>query len=204
MNLPDRLAELTGPGPEGVSLWDRLSASSGRMPAGNGHPSAKSRPPATLTVVVLVMEVTVAARESAYDLAGRVEADVPGNLALVVQAIRGHPNTEDLGCWWSDALADWTARARLALGQTPSLIRAVYGATCPVCARTVARVRLNGETLRVPAIGIDWVDDGSDGFEVHSVHCRACGLSWLRGLDLDELIDRMWLTNARAESICIP
>lgn len=195
MNLTERLAELTAPAPDGLSLWDRLSSASGQLGGRNGRPSAKSRPPATLTVVVLVMDVTAAAREGALDLTGRLGADVPGNLALVVDAVPRHPHRDDLTDWWAAALGDWTERARLALGQTPALLRAVYGAHCPVCAARTARVRVNGEALRVPAIGVDWADDGDEQYRVATVHCRACGVTWLRGLDLDELIDRMLLTN---------
>jgi hypothetical protein len=58
---------------------------------------------------------------------------------------------------------------------------------------------MNGETWLVPAIGIDWSDDGADRFEASAVRCRACGLSW----DLADLIHGILDVNATRETLAV-
>jgi len=190
------------------SLWERLSLASGTRPLGTGSPVAKSRPPVTLAVVALVMDVTGAAREGAVDLSGRAVGDAAANLRAITGALaegmdHGSPDLDLIG-WWTDAVMDWTSRARTVLGQGPTL-RALRGAECPHCGASIARVRQEGEWWLVPAIAVTWIETaGDDMFSVHALHCRGCGAEWLRGVDLDYLIRSMITTNISSETLALP
>lgn len=165
-------------------LWPRLQTVTGAP--GAGQPSHKSRPPATLTVVALVMEVAGAAREGALDLAHQVHRDTVRNLQCVCTALQQQPD-HDLVEWWTGAVLDWTRRARLVLGYDPALMRHVYGAACPHCGATMVDAQQDGQRVRIPAIGIAW-DGAGDEWVVHNVHCLGCGNAWARGQDLDTLV----------------
>jgi Zn-finger nucleic acid-binding protein len=184
--------------PSASSLWDHLTTTAGRPPPGGGQRARKSRPPATLSIVALTMDISAAAREGACDLAGRARPDAPTNLRAIAEALSRRPD-DDLTDWWTGAVVEWVHRARHVLGETPSLVRWVYGAACPFCRASVALVRHNAEVLSVPAIAVDWVegDDAevADEYRVIAVHCRACGVTWSRGGELDRLVEMMLRTN---------
>lgn len=169
-----------------VALWPRLALANGEV-RGSGQPSHKSRPPATLAVVALVMDVTAAAREGADDLLGRMHATTPDNLLGVVYALGQRPDP-DLIAWWTTAATDWTHRARVLLGEEPNLTRDVYGAQCPCCDAMFVVLATEGEHRLTPAIGVVWQEQATQQYEVHLVHCRACSATWARGEDLDQLV----------------
>jgi hypothetical protein len=183
------------------SLWDRLSGATGVHVQGSGHPTAKSRPPATLACVALVIDITRAAREGAEDLAGRVFASVPSNLYAIVDALDLRPD-DDLIDWWADSSNEWTNRARMILGQTPQLLASMHGAVCPYCRATTVRSKHQGEWWVIPAIHVQW--DSSDTvaqeYQIHSVHCRACNARWSRGTELDALVDQVIRNNYASET----
>lgn len=181
-----------------VALWPRLAVASGES-KGNGHPSHKSRPPATLAVVALVMDVTVAAREGCLDLTGRAHASTPQNLLGVVHGLTEDPS-EDQADWWTGAAIEWTHRARVLLGEEPNLTRDVYGARCPHCQSVFTVQRTEGEDRLTPAVGVIWRELQPDHWEVHMVHCRACSSTWARGEDLDYLVMIMLTTQDQAEA----
>jgi hypothetical protein len=177
-----------------VHLWPRLQTATGGR--GIGQPSHKSRPPATLSVVSLVMEVTAAAQESALDVAGHAYPDTTRNLLGIAEALTRNP-IPDLVTWWTDAIREWTQRARTLLGLVPELPRWVHGGQCPYCLALVAIVNQDGESWVIPAIGVSWSERPGDEWEVHSLHCRACGVSWTRGQDLDQLVILMLSNQSR-------
>lgn len=176
-----------------VALWPRLQTATGLR--GAGQPSHKSRPPATLSVVSLVVDITLAAREGAQDLANHVDPDTPTNLELIAGALIERPDP-DLVDWWTSATIEWTHRARIVLGIVRELPRWVHGARCPSCRAMVATHRQDGETWAIPAIGVTWAECGDDQWEVTALHCRACGGTWARGTDLDQLVVTMLANQA--------
>lgn len=181
--------------PHGSSLWDRLSSGAGYQSREGGHAVAKSRPPATLNAVALVIDATAAVRESALDLLGCSTGNVRGDLASVLGEIDTR-NDGDLIDWWTGALNDWAMRASQLLGQSRVLLKELRGASCPYCSARVVRARIDGEWFIKPAIVVDWdTDDLADHHQVHSLHCRACDAQWLRGVELDELIARTMRAN---------
>lgn len=194
--LTDALRALIEPDEIGSqSLWDRLNRSSGQRASVAGDHSPKSKPPATLAVVALVIEISGAAREGADDLAGRVYPSVPSNLYAIVDALDLNPN-DDLVSWWTEASDDWTQRARQVLGQTPNLMMRLHGARCPYCAATTFVKRQAGETWQLPAISVEWDQTQPIGeYRVRALHCRACDARWLRGVELDNLVCDMLSRN---------
>jgi hypothetical protein len=181
--------------PAGSSLWDRLSAGAGYQSRDGGHPSAKSRPPATLSVVALTIDVTTAVRESVLDLVGLPSASLRLDLSRVLGEIDSRQDL-DLIEWWTTSLVVWSQRAAQLLGQSRVLLKELRGAACPYCSARVVRVRADGEDWIRPAIVVDWdSDDLTDAHSVHSLHCRACDAQWLRGVELDELIARTMRAN---------
>lgn len=170
-----------------AELWPKLTTATGVR--GAGQPSHKSRPPATLSVVALVMEITTAAREGAEEV-GMTYRDPLRNLRVVEFTLRSESDT-DLTQWWLESVHDWTRRARVLLGFEPVLPHQQYGAKCPYCSATVATIRDAGETWKVPAIGVTWAEQPFETWCVQSVFCRACGAEWTRGTDLDQLVSMM-------------
>jgi len=169
------------------SLWDALSTATGQHVAGSGHPTAKSRPPATLAGVALVIDITTAAREGADDLAGRIYANVPSNLYAIVDALSISPD-DDLISWWTDASNEWATRARSILGQSSELTISLHGARCPYCGAVSVRQRQGGEWWVIPAIHIEWdITQTVADYQVNSIVCRSCDARWLRGPELDRL-----------------
>lgn len=174
--------------PRGTSLWDRLRVGAGYQSRDGGHPSAKSRPPASLSVVALVLDVTKAVQESALDLVGRLDVDTRDDLCNVLAEIDTRQDV-DLIEWWTTSLNDWALRASQLLGHSRVLLRELRGAACPYCDRRTVRSRIDGEWVSKPSIIVDWdSDDLNDVYTIHSLHCRSCNAQWLRGVELDELI----------------
>lgn len=180
-----------------VELWPRLVTATGGR--GIGQPSHKSRPPASLTVVTLVMDVTIASREGAQELARRIWPDTRDNLRAVAGVLTRVPD-QDMIDWWTGAIIDWTGRARTVLGYQPELPRWVHGAQCPFCRATVAHSQQDGEAWVVPAIGVQWVEHSPEQWEVQAVHCRACGAQWTREINLHLLVE-MALTQQWQDTI---
>jgi hypothetical protein len=181
--------------PAGSSLWDRLSAGASYQSRDGGHASAKSRPPATLSLVALVIEASTAVRESTLDLVGTVTNDLRVDLSYLLGELDTRAD-DDLIDWWCSSLVDWTQRASQMLGRSRVLLRELRGAVCPYCSAQVVRTRVEREWFSRPAIVVDWdSDELDDVYQVHSLHCRACDAQWLRGVELDELIARQMRAN---------
>ena len=185
------LAELVSPSRS--SIWDRLQNEAGYGSGPGGRRARASQPPIKLSVVSLVMDVTVAAREGADDLARRVAHDTPSNLWLVQQALLRRPDT-DLTDWWVTAIFDWTARARAVLA--PNLLERLYGAACPYCGQSWVSVNQDGEIVRIPTIEVTW-----DEYSVRDVECRLCGAHWVRDQNLSELFDHTMRGNLQVETL---
>lgn len=181
--------------PVGSSLWDRLSAGASYHSRDGGHASPKSRPPATLSIVALVIEASTAVRETTLDLVGQLSGDLRVDLSLMLGELDSRCD-DDLIDWWTSALDDWARRAGQMLGRSRTLLRELRGTSCPYCSARVARMRTDGEWWIRPAIVVDWdSDDLDDVYQVHSLHCRSCDAQWLRGVELDELIARTMRAN---------
>lgn len=178
-------------------LWPSLNTSVGSP--GIGQPSHKSRPPATLSVVALVMEVSGAAIECVKELTGKFNREPMVNLRIIAAYLQRQP-VVDLIEWWTAAVADWLRRARLLLGYQPVLPHQQYGAACPYCSMSVAVVHEAGEAWRVPAIGLTWIEHEYESWQLQSVYCRNCGAEWVRGIDLDQMVTAV-LDTQRRESL---
>lgn len=169
-------------------IWDQLSSEV----AGGASPGPRargSRPPVKLSVVSLIMDVRVAAREGSEDLAHRCTPDAMANLWLIHGALVAKPD-EDLIGWWSDAVQEWANRGDAIL--SPHALERLYGAICPICASVSGNALQDGEWVKVPAIEVGWDDDS-----VKVVCCRVCGSRWDRDDNLSGLFDRMMTDNQR-------
>jgi hypothetical protein len=174
-------------------IWDDLS---GEV-AGGASPGPRargSRPPIKVSVVSLVMEITVAAREGAEDLAHRWTPDSIHNLWLIHGALLARPD-DDLITWWSDAVEEWANRGDAIL--QPHLLERLYGAKCPTCGNVSANAYQDGEWVKVPAIEVGWDEDS-----IRVIVCRQCGCRWDREDNLSELINVM-IANNRHEVLHI-
>lgn len=167
-------------------LWLRL-AQANNGAKGNGHPSPKSRPPASLAGVQLVLEVTGAAREGALELCAKTYRNVPDNL-LHIATVLEEQDPYDLREWWTGALYEWTHRARVVLGEDPQLMRDIYGARCPECMTMFIMLKVAGEVRLTPTLGVIWREEPNTGdWTIFMVHCRSCAKTWHAGALVDSI-----------------
>lgn len=190
------------------SLWDQLLTATAYQ--GNGGSSiGKSRLPITAGVVDLINEITTWTREATTELPDAKERnrdDIPGNLRGITAHIISTRN-EGLCADWTKQIREWVARARAQLNLDPPHPQWARGSRCPQCGAKHATTETDGETVRTPALAINWAppDDTTtyppEPWIVRAVECRACSSAWFRGSDLEFLVEAMLKANLTHETM---
>lgn len=190
------------------SLWEQLEAATGYQGTGTGTGSGgRERMPISGDVVELIIEISTAVSEAVMEHAGETRRTVPGNLRLLASRLQQHTDPDDLIEWWADAVQRWVSKARVALRLNPARPRWARGVTCPECHADSVSVQQDGETVRRPALSIQWTGPSGDDYtsddewKVRAVVCDACGTSWWRGPDLDALVTSMMRSSREHETL---
>lgn len=189
------------------SLWQQLEDAVPYSGSG-GSAVAKSKPPITTGVVALLIEITDAATEGANDLVGENRRNTPANLRAVAASLAG-ANDIDLTAWWTEKVREWVRKSRELLRLDPDRPRYARGTRCPQCSAKSVSTTVDGETVRTPALAINWsAPEGhqtkhtSDhDWHVRAIECKACESVWWRGDDLDQLVQDMMRANLASETL---
>lgn len=196
------------------SLWDLLLESTARG-GGAGSAVQRSRPPISTEVLSLIAEIRSACEES-LTLIGRkaiwqtqrLRVDAPRPDAMVVVMWRDIPAELRAVCAgasglsdvrrsrWTDDLARWINRAKLALGEQVPRIQLPRGTRCLDCDTAWVTTKIDGEDVRRPALHLVWHDNGA----LYYVGCLACGKSrW--PADLHALAEHQRQLNLEQETV---
>jgi hypothetical protein len=191
------------------SLWEQLEDAVPYSGSG-GSAVAKSKPPITTGVVALLIEISDAATEGVNDLVGENRRNTPANLRAVAATLAGL-NDLDLTAWWTEKLREWVRKARELLRLDPDRPRYARGTACPQCGNKSVATVVDGETVRTPALAINWAPPeqhttrhaADTDWLVRAIECRACDATWFRGDSLSIFTDAL-LASQTQETMADP
>lgn len=189
------------------SLWEQLEAATAYQGTGTGGAGGRARLPISADVVSLLIDVATTVSEAVMEHAGETRRNVPGNLRLLATRLDAEKTDDDALEWWVDKIRHWTNAATTALRLNPSRPRWARGVRCPDCGADTVTARQDGETVRRPALTIEWTgpsveDYGPDSdWLVRAVSCSACSSTWFRGVDLDGLVQQMLTASTTRETM---
>lgn len=190
------------------SLWEQLEAATAYQGTGTGGAGGRARLPISADVVSLLIDIATTVSEAVMEHAGETRRNVPGNLRLLATRLTAEHTADDALEWWVDKIRHWTNEATTALRLNPSRPRWARGVHCPDCGADTITARQDGETVRRPALSIQWTgpedDNGytaDDQWMVRAVVCDACSMTWWRGPSMLLLVDQMLTANQTKETM---
>lgn len=171
------------------SLWDQSTWAlfGGEVSAEGGGKPARERSPADLQLLETRAQIAEAVRDKATKLGEKPTSapfrarDELRHLASLI--IANDPDSLDL---WEYRIAQWgrVLENYLNIREHEAKPVRLRGAACPVCRTRRVIVEQDGERVEQPAIVIDF----HQGY-VRAGVCTACGHSWFRGEQLEELAE---------------
>src|SRR6478752_4441498 len=190
------------------SIWQQLRTSSQWGSQEAGGSKFGSRPVISTGVVALTIDIRDTVGEAADEIGRRTRTptnarDTPTEL----RAVAANLVDPDLIGWWTDKIRKWVAEARSTLRLDPPRPKSARGAKCPSCGQGTVETINDGETIRSPALAIQWAGPQDNDYhpdtewKVRAVECRACATAWFRGDSMNELIDRMMEANRTQETM---
>lgn len=192
------------------SLWEQLEAATGYQGTGTGSAGGRARLPISADVVSLLIDVASTVSEAVMEHAGQNRHTVPGNLRLLATRLADENADDDGLDWWVDKVRHWIGQAKTALRLNATRPRWARGVRCPDCGADTVTAQQDGETVRRPALSIQWAgpedENGytaDDQWRVRAVSCDACATSWWRGSDLDTLVEQMLAYNLSRETLAV-
>ncbi len=190
------------------SLWEQLEAATAYQGTGTGGAGGRARLPISADVVSLLIDITTTVSEAVMEHAGETRRNTPGNLRLLATRLDAEHTDGDALEWWTDKIRQWTNAATTALRLNPTRPRWARGVRCPDCGADTVTARQDGETVRRPALTIEWTGPEDDNgytadnqWLVRAVVCAACSASWFRGQPLDDLVTQMLAYNLSRETM---
>lgn len=190
------------------SLWTQLQDATGYR-ATQGSGSNSGHWPISGDVVDLIIDITTTVSEALHDHAGQhPRPNLPAKLRHLASIVT--QQDDDAADWWADKVQIWVKRAKGALRQAPQRPRQLWGVPCPDCATRKVFIHRDGEDQADSALTAEWaLPPGTDhdtyqpdsAWQLRAITCQACGATWWRGPDLDQLITQMLDNNTTRETL---
>lgn len=194
------------------SLIEQLEAAVGRDGPSNGTGSSRARPPISVGVAALLIDIGDTAAAAVRERHGHQLHNIADNLRRIAADRAELPVTDEDVKFWIDTLTRWTRRAKAALGTEPKYPQGLRGIRCPNCgADHTTGTNDIGEKVKIPALQFAWSepvdltpDQLPEDRRMRAVQCAMCGETWWAGAQLWQLqaqIDAVIRQNLEQETL---